>query len=229
MTAIAVEDLRNHALMGVDMEIGQGELLVLVGPSGAGKSTLLHAIAGLVPYRGTIRFNGRPVDLLQPHQRRVGMVFQDLFLFPHLSVLANLTIAMKRLRLDRKAEARRALELLSRFGLDRLAERRPEELSGGEKQRVALARAMASSPKLLLLDEPLSSLDAQTARALRLEIRRFQREFLITTLLVTHDLREAVELGDRIGVIRAGRLAGTAPPEDLRAWERLLQDPPASY
>jgi ABC-type sulfate/molybdate transport systems ATPase subunit len=124
---------------------------------------------------------------------------------------------MKRLALDRRTTAHRARDLLSRFGLDQLAERRPADLSGGERQRVALARAMASSPRLLLLDEPLSSLDAQTAQALRTEIQRFQRELLITTLLVTHDLQEAAQMGDRICLIRSGRIAGITSPQDYQA------------
>lgn len=218
MTAIALERVQNHALAGIDLEVADGELLALVGPSGAGKSTLLHAIAGLVPYRGTIRFDGRPVDRLQPFEREVGVVFQDLFLFPHLTARANVRIAMKRLGLARKTEATRTRDLLARFGLETLADRRPAGLSGGEKQRVALARAVASSPRLLLLDEPLSSLDADTARGLRREIRRFQQDLSITTLLVTHNLQEAAELGDRIAEIQAGALVRTTgAPRSLPA------------
>ena len=206
MTAIAVERLHNRALSGIDMEVEDGECLALMGPSGAGKSTLLHAIAGLLPYRGTIFFDGRPVDRLPPHERGVGMVFQDLFLFPHLSVRSNLTIAMARLSLGKRAERDRSGDILSRFGLQDLAGRRPDELSGGEKQRVALARAVATSPRLLLLDEPLSSLDAASAEGLRQEIHSFQRESRITTILVTHSREEAGELGDRIGVMEGGKL-----------------------
>jgi ABC-type sulfate/molybdate transport systems ATPase subunit len=206
VTALSIERLRNHALAGIDLEVGEGELLALVGPSGAGKSTLLHAVAGLVPYTGTVRFDGRSVDRLQAFERRVGVVFQDLFLFPHLTARANVRIAMKHLCLPAKAEADRIRDLLARFRLDSLADRRPSDLSGGEKQRVALARAVATSPRLLLLDEPLSSLDEDTARGLRREISRFQRDLSITTVLVTHDLREAAELGDRIVELRRGAL-----------------------
>jgi len=206
MTAVSLECLQNHALAGIDLEVADGELLALVGPSGAGKSTLLHAIAGLVPYTGTVRFNGRPVDRLPPFEREVGVVFQDLFLFPHLTARANIRIAMKRLGLDKRSEADRTRNLLARFRLEALADRRPAELSGGEKQRVALARAVASSPRLLLLDEPLSSLDMDTAQTLRREIHRYQRDLSITTLLVTHNLQEAAELGDRIAEIQAGAL-----------------------
>ncbi len=216
MAAVALECLKNHTLMGINLEVENGELMALVGPSGAGKSTLLHAIAGLIPYAGTIRFDGRPVDRLSPHQRQVGVVFQDLFLFPHLTVRDNLTLAMKRLALDRGTQTLRSNELLARFGLKELAARRPDELSGGEKQRVALARAVASGPRLLLLDEPLSSLDADTARGLRLEIRRFQQDLGVTTLLVTHNLEEAAELGDRIAVIQGGRLVETRAPREPR-------------
>ncbi len=211
MTAVALQQVRNHALMGIDLDVENGECLAMVGPSGAGKSTLLHAIAGLVPYEGTIRFDGRPVDRLPPHERSVGVVFQDLCLFPHLTVRANTTLAMKRLGLDKRTEQNRARGLLARFGLEALADRRPGRLSGGERQRVALARAMASGPRLLLLDEPLSSLDVHTARDLRKEIRRFQRDLGITTLLVTHNPEEAGELGDRTVEIRRGMLVHTAP------------------
>ena len=222
MTAIALERIHNHALQGIDLTIEDGELLALVGPSGAGKSTLLHAIAGLVSYRGTIRFDGRPVDRLRPRERGVGVVFQDLFLFPHLTVRANLRLAMKHLSLAKTTLADQTRDLLGRFGLDLLAHRRPDELSGGERQRVALARAVASAPRLLLLDEPLSSLDEKTAQALRTEIRRFQQDLGITTLLVTHNLQEAAELGDRIAEIRQGELVRTGLPRVPCAVENAM-------
>ncbi len=206
MTALAVQRLSNHALSEVDLTIEHGECFALMGPSGAGKSTLIHAIAGLVPYGGSVLLDGRPVDRLPSYKRRMGVVFQDLFLFPHLSVRSNLTIAMARLSLGKREERDRSSDLLTRFGLRRLADRRPDDLSGGERQRVALARAMASAPRLLLLDEPLSSLDADTATALRREIRCFQQKSRITTILVTHSREEAAELGDRIGVMEGGKL-----------------------
>lgn len=206
MACVAIHGVTNHILRGINLTVQDGEFLVIVGPSGAGKSTLLHTIAGLVPYSGSILFDNHPVDTLQPHKREIGVVFQDLFLFPHLTVQANLELGMKRLCLKRRTEKGRSRELLDRFGLTELAHRSPEGLSGGEKQRVALARAISGAPRLLLLDEPLSSLDAPAAKVLRSELLGFQKDYGITAILVTHNMEEAVALGDRIGVIKNGVL-----------------------
>ena len=148
------------------------------------------------------------------------MFFQDLFLFPHLTVQANLALGMKRLTLKRHVEKERSSDLLDRFGLGNLARRRPNELSGGEKQRVALARAVACSPRLLLLDEPLSSLDVDAAQSLRHELLLFQKDLKITTILVTHNMEEAAALGDRIGIIRNGGLVMECMPHELAAVNR---------
>jgi ABC-type sugar transport system ATPase subunit len=224
MACVVLRDVKNQILRGISLTVRDGEFLVLVGPSGAGKSTLLHSIAGLIPYTGNILFDNHPIDALDPHERDVGVVFQDLFLFPHLSVEANLVLGMKRHSLKKKAETGRAKEFLNRFGLQKLARRRPAELSGGEKQRVALARAVAGSPRLLLLDEPLSSLDVPAARGLRRELLRFQKELKITTLLVTHNMEEAAEMGDRIGVIGNGVLVSECMPHELRAAKEYLEE-----
>jgi ABC-type sugar transport system ATPase subunit len=217
MASVRLKDVKNHVLQGINLTIKDGELLVIVGPSGAGKSTLLHTIAGLLPYRGRVLFDNRPVDSLSPHERQIGVVFQDLFLFPHLTVQGNLALGMKHLCLKRRVEKEKTGDLLVRFGLQHLARRHPGQLSGGEKQRVALARALAGSPRLLLLDEPLSSLDVSSARTLRGELLRFHKERKITSILVTHNMEEAAALGDRIGVIRNGNLIMAGTPYELAA------------
>ena len=215
MTAIHLEKVSNTVLQGVDLTIDEGELFVLLGPSGAGKSTLLKVIAGLLPCSGHIFFNGDCIDLKPPHQRGVGYLFQDLLLFPHLTVSQNLHLAMAHLKSGRRAENLKIRRLLARFGILDLAGRYPAQMSGGEKQRVALARAIATGPRILLLDEPFSSLDPENARRLRSELKAHQRHFRITTLFVTHHLAEARQLADRIGVIQKGRLTVNVNPNEL--------------
>ena len=215
MTAIRLRRISNHFLKEVDLDIGEGELLVIVGPSGAGKTTLLNVIAGLIPYQGEILFDGRSVDRRPPHRREVGYLFQDLLLFPHLSVEENLALAMRRLGLSRRERLSRTEEILRLFRLMHLRSVLPHTLSGGEKQRAAFARAVASRPKVLLLDEPFASLDFRTARYLRQEFKRLQKALALTTLFVTHNLHEAQELADRIAVLRAGRLEHTGRPDEI--------------
>ena len=207
MTTIRLEKVSARVLDKVDLAIEEGELFMLLGPSGGGKSTLLQVIAGLLPCRGHIFFNDERIDGLPPHKRRVGYLFQDLLLFPHLTVRKNLLLAMVHLKIKRRTALERTDELLERFGIPTLADRYPDRMSGGEKQRAALARAVAADPRILLLDEPFSSLDEGNARRLRMELRSHQRRLNITTLFVTHNLEEARLLADRIGVIRSGRLS----------------------
>jgi ABC-type sulfate/molybdate transport systems ATPase subunit len=214
MTAIRLENVSNTVLRGVDLNIDKGELFVLLGPSGAGKSTLLKVIAGLLPYSGRIFFNGNRIDQRPPHQRGVGYLFQDLLLFPHLTVYQNLGLAMAHLQIGRREQQRRINRLLDRFGILDLAGRYPVQMSGGEKQRAALARAIATAPRILLLDEPFSSLDADNARRLRQELKNHQRHFRITTLFVTHNRAEARQLADRIGVLQKGQLTVNIGPVD---------------
>jgi len=215
MTTICLEKVSNAVLQGVDLTIDEGELFVLLGPSGAGKSTLLQVIAGLLPCSGHIFFNGDCIDLQPPHQRGVGYLFQDLLLFPHLTVFQNLQLAMAHLKAGRRAENLKISRLLDRFGILDLADRYPARMSGGEKQRVALARAIATDPRILLLDEPFSSLDPENANHLRSELKAHQRHFRITTLFVTHNLTEARQLADRVGVIQKGRLTVNVNPNEL--------------
>ena len=206
MTAIRLENVSNRVLKGIDLTIGEAELFVLLGPSGAGKSTLLQVIAGLSPCRGHVFFDGRCIDRQPPHQRKVGYLFQDLLLFPHLTVADNLKLAMANLKIDRREKRRRIGSLLDRFGIPELADRYPHRMSGGEKQRAALARALATDPRVLLLDEPFSSLDPDNAQRLRTELKSHQKHFGVTTLFVTHNREEARQLADRIGMLHQGRL-----------------------
>jgi molybdopterin-binding protein len=215
MSAISLRQISNFILRGVELGINQGEMLVMVGPSGAGKTTLLNVVAGLVTYQGQVMFDGRSVNRLPPHRREVGYLFQDLLLFPHLTVEKNLLLGMGRLDLGRREKQARAEEILSLFRLGHLRARLPGDLSGGEKQRAALARAIASLPKILLLDEPFASLDFRTARYLRQEFKRLQKRLGLTTLFVTHNLHEAQELADRIAVLRAGRLERVGLPDEI--------------
>ena len=206
MCCIGLHNITNTVLKGIDLEIKNGELVVMIGPSGAGKSTLLNAIAGFVPCTGAICMGDRCVNMLPPHQRRVGYVFQDLYLFPHLSVANNILLAMKNLVWDEEKKKKKLRQVLNCFRLEKLSGKKPEKLSGGEKQRVAMARAVAGEPSVLLLDEPFAHLDCKTACHMRTTFRRIQQELGITTLFVTHDLAEAKRLGDRIVLMKKGRM-----------------------
>ena len=214
MAGISLCGVRNSILKGIDLEIPDAHLFVLLGPSGAGKTSLLQAVAGLSAYSGRICFGARSVDALPPYERQVGYVFQDLLLFPHLSVEDNLRIAMTRRNGAKDEKSLRVLELLNLVGIPHLARRFPGTLSGGEKQRVALARALATEPKILLMDEPFSSLDFRLARRLLKEFKALQQRLELTTIFVTHNLDEARELADRLGVMESGRLIGEGPPSN---------------
>jgi len=206
MADIILQDVRNRIIKGISMEIRDGELLVLVGPSGAGKTTLLNVIAGFFPYEGHILVDGQCVNGRTPCDRHVGYLFQDLLLFPHMSVKKNIRAGLERLPLTRQERNRRIDQMIGLLHLVPLADRFPEQLSGGEKQRAALARALVASPKILLLDEPFSSLDFRTSRYLRLQLKRIQSQLKLTMLAVTHNLEEAQDLADRIGVLTNGTL-----------------------
>ena len=196
-----------------DLDCPSGELLTLLGPSGCGKTTLLRIIAGLYfPDRGSVSLGNRDITKLDPRHRKIGMVFQDYALFPHMTVLKNICYGMN----EKGAEAqRKASALLEMVQLSSYEKRKPDELSGGEMQRVALARALASSPELLLLDEPLSALDAKLRRSLRRQIREIQQETGITAVYVTHDQEEAMAISDRIVLMDRGRISQTGTPESL--------------
>jgi len=215
MPRIEIRDVSKHICQDVNLRILNGELLVLLGPNGAGKTTLLNIIAGLSDYEGSVIFDGVPVDKVPANKREIGYVFQDCVLFPHLDVTGNIAYSMKVRNFPQNKVAVRVEELLQIMKITHLSSRYPKHLSGGEKQRVALARALALSPRVLLLDEPLSSLDLQTAKYLRVGLKQFQREIGVTTIYVTHDLEEARELADRIAVIHKGRVVQVGVPEEV--------------
>ena len=200
----------------VSLEVVDGELFTLLGPSGCGKTTLLRMIAGFYPVDGgEIRFGERRVDGLAPYERNIGMVFQNYALWPHMTVRANVAYGLKLRRLDAAAVAERVAAGLAKVNLEGLEHRYPGQLSGGQQQRVALARALVLKPDVLLLDEPLSNLDAKIRVQVRAEIRKLQKELGITTVYVTHDQEEALSLSDRVAVIRDGRILQTSPPKEL--------------
>jgi iron(III) transport system ATP-binding protein len=209
---------RVAALDGIDLTVPAGQFMVLLGPSGSGKTTLLRLVAGIErATAGSIAIGGRVVAderrHVPPEQRGLAMVFQDYALWPQVSVLANVRYALDRLRLTGQDARQRAMAMLDRMGLARLAHRRPPELSGGEQQRVALARALVARPAVLLCDEPLSHLDANLRERLRAEISALARENDTTVLYITHDQVEALALADRVGILQAGRLVQCDAPE----------------
>jgi len=200
-------------LCELDLEVNKGELLVLLGPSGCGKTTTLRIIAGLeLPDRGTIVFNGKEMTHIPPENRRIGYVFQSIALFPHLSVAKNISFGLETLRIPQTRIKERTQELIELVGLQGLETGYPRELSGGQQQRVAIARALAPSPQILLFDEPLANLDAALKQALKLEIRRIQKETRVTTVYVTHDQVEAFSIADCIAVMNEGRIEQVGPP-----------------
>jgi thiamine transport system ATP-binding protein len=204
------------AVRGLDLHAADGEVLCLLGPSGCGKSTVLRAIAGLeTPVTGSVAIDGRDVAGLRADQREVGLMFQDHALFPHRTVAENVAFGPRMRGDDRVAVRRRVNEVLGLVDLRGLEERRVTELSGGEQQRVALARAIAPAPRLLMLDEPLGSLDRHLRDRLIGELARLFRELGTTVLYVTHDQDEALALADRVGVMRGGRLLQLDTPAAL--------------
>jgi iron(III) transport system ATP-binding protein len=204
------------AVDGTSLEIGDGELFTLLGPSGCGKTTLLRLMAGFyTPDGGEIWFGERQVDGLRPYERNIGMVFQNYALWPHMTVRANVAYGLKLRKLDSATIAERVATGLHKVNLAGLELRYPGQLSGGQQQRVALARALVLNPDILLLDEPLSNLDAKIRIQVRAEIRKLQKDLGITTVYVTHDQEEALSLSDRVAVMRDGRVLQVAPPKEL--------------
>ncbi|MGF6840266.1 putative spermidine/putrescine transport system ATP-binding protein [Paraburkholderia youngii] len=211
----------NVAVHQFDMNIGQGEFITFLGPSGCGKTTVLRMIAGFeTPTRGAIRLNGRDVTRVRTRDRAVGMVFQSYALFPNMTVAQNIGFALKVAKRSEKEVSGRVAEMLELIKLPHLAGRYPWQLSGGQQQRVALARALASKPQVLLLDEPLSALDAKIRVSLREDIRTLQRELGITSIFVTHDQEEALSMSDRIVVMNDGRVEQVGAPLDIYNFPR---------
>jgi putative spermidine/putrescine transport system ATP-binding protein len=206
---------------GVSLDIALGEMIVLLGPSGCGKTTTLRIIAGFVEASsGTILLEGRPIGDLPAHRRDMGMVFQNYALFPHLSVARNVAFGLEMRRMPRAERDARVAEMLRLVKLDHSGSRLPRHLSGGQQQRVAIARALAIHPKVLLLDEPLSNLDAELRQEVAREIRLLQQDRALTTIMVTHDQQEAMTMADRLVVMRDGRVQQVGRQEDL--YERPL-------
>jgi putative spermidine/putrescine transport system ATP-binding protein len=204
------------ALDGLDLTMQPGELVALLGPSGCGKTTTLRLLAGLEDADdGTISVAGADLTHVRASKRDMGMVFQAYSLFPHLTVRQNVAFGLRLRRVQAATRDKRALEMLELVGLAAQAGRYPHQLSGGQQQRVALARALAIEPQVLLLDEPLSALDAKVRAQLRDQIRRIQLDVGITTLFVTHDQEEALAIADRVGVMQSGRLEQLAPPTEV--------------
>ncbi|MFZ2071462.1 MAG: ABC transporter ATP-binding protein [Halobacteriota archaeon] len=206
MPSIELRSIRNHVFSNLNMKVFDGELLVVLGPNGAGKTTLLDIIAGLVDYEGVVLFDGVPVDKVPANERQIGYLFQNLALFPHLDVASNVGYSLRVNGKKKEEIVQKVDELLKLMKIEHLKHRYPKNLSGGEKQRVALARALASFPKVLLLDEPFNSMDIGMCKCLRREVRQIQREMGITTVLVTHNLTDADEMGDRIVVLNNGKI-----------------------
>ena len=205
-----------HALDGLTLSIAPGEMLALLGPSGCGKTTALRMLAGFdQPTRGSVLVDGRDISRVAVNKRDMGMVFQSYSLFPTMKAIDNVAFGLRLRKLSSSTRRSRAGELLELVGLSAHADKFPHQMSGGQQQRVALARALAISPRVLLLDEPLSALDAKVREQLREEIRRIQLELGVTTVFVTHDQEEAFSMADRVGVMRAGRLEQCAPPAEL--------------
>ena len=211
---------RYPALNHVDLEIADGELVALLGPSGSGKTTLLRTIAGLeFPDAGQVLFEGNDVTFASAAARRVGFVFQQYALFKHMTVAKNIAFGLDvrkgKDKPDKAEIARRVEELLKLVELDGLGKRYPSQLSGGQRQRVALSRALAVQPSVLLLDEPFGALDATVRKSLRKELRRVHDATGVTTIFVTHDQEEALELADRIVVLNAGRIEQIGTPDEV--------------
>ncbi|HEX2743997.1 MAG TPA: ABC transporter ATP-binding protein [Streptosporangiaceae bacterium] len=220
-TSVLIQDLSRafgatRALDGLSIEIAPGELVALLGPSGCGKTTVLRIVAGFESAdSGSVLVDGRDISSVHSSRRDMGMVFQSYSLFPNMTALDNVAFGLRMRKLGTAGRRKRAGELLDMVGLAAQAGQYPHQLSGGQQQRVALARALAIEPRVLLLDEPLSALDAKVRLQLREQIRTLQQRLGTTTLFVTHDQEEALSMADRVGVMREGKLEQIAAPDEL--------------
>ena len=221
MTAIHLKKLvkkygETTAVDGIDLDIQAGELFFLLGPSGCGKTTLLRMLAGFIePDIGTILFGDKDVTLTPPNKRNTGMVFQSYALWPHMTVAENVAYGLKIRKVLSSQQRKQALEALAKVHMEGLADRKPNELSGGQQQRVALARAIVVEPEVLLLDEPLSNLDAKLRLEMRSEIRRICTSLGITTVYVTHDQKEALSIADRMAILQDGKVRQVGTPSEI--------------
>ena len=221
MASIELKDLvRNYgktrAVLGIDLDIADGEFVVLVGPSGCGKSTTLRMIAGLEEITsGTLKIGDEVVNQREPKQRNIAMVFQNYAIYPHMSVGQNIGIGLYTSRLSKEEKRKRIADTAAVLGLEKLLDRRPAALSGGQRQRVAIGRAMVRDPVAFLFDEPLSNLDAQLRAQMRIEIKRLHQRLGTTVVYVTHDQIEAMTMADRIVVMRDGKILQVGTPTEL--------------
>ncbi|MFC6323715.1 ABC transporter ATP-binding protein [Companilactobacillus baiquanensis] len=222
MANIEISDLSmsyqkgKQILDGLSLDIKDGELLSILGPSGCGKTTMLRLISGLIPIqKGTIKVSGKDISKVPVYKRNFGMVFQSYALFPHMTIFQNITFGLKRRKLDKKEIEQKALDILDITGLSNLKDRMPSELSGGQQQRVSLARALAINPSVLLLDEPLSNLDAKLRIEMREEIHRLQQKLKMTTIFVTHDQEECFAISDRVALMNQGQIEQLDTPQNI--------------
>ena len=221
MISIRIQKLTKHfgpvtALHDLDLTIEPGELFFLLGPSGCGKTTLLRSLAGFyIPEEGAIFFGEDDVTRVAPHKRNTGMMFQSYALWPHMTVAENVAFGLEERKVGRDEIKRRVGEALESVRMGAYAERKPNQLSGGQQQRVALARALVIRPRCLLLDEPLSNLDAKLRLEMRTEIRRVCKEFKLTTVYVTHDQKEALSISDRMAILDGGRIRQVGTPREV--------------
>ena len=204
------------AVRDINLDIAGGELVALLGPSGCGKSTLLRIVSGFIRQSsGRVLFDGEPVDHLPPSRRGAGIVFQNYALFPHMTVAENVAYGLEAQKWPRRRIAPRVAEMLALVHMSEFAARKPRQLSGGQQQRVALARCLATDPKVLLLDEPFGALDKNLRLDMQIEVKRLQREYGITTILVTHDQEEALSMADRIAVMARGSIEQVSSPTEI--------------
>jgi len=221
MISIQVDQLTKRfgatvALHKLDLRIEPGELFFLLGPSGCGKATLLRSLAGFyIPEEGRIRFGDEDVTRLEPHKRNTGMMFQSYALWPHMTVAQNVAFGLEERKVPKDEIKRRVGEALESVRMGAYAERSPNQLSGGQQQRIALARALVIRPRCLLLDEPLSNLDAKLRLEMRTEIRRVCKEFELTTVYVTHDQKEALSIADRMAILEDGHILQVGTPAEV--------------
>lgn len=232
MISISIRQLTKRfgpvtALQRLDLTIGAGELFFLLGPSGCGKTTLLRSLAGFyIPEEGTVLFGEEDVTRLEPHRRNTGMMFQSYALWPHMTVAENVAFGLEERKVPAPELKRRVTEALESVRMGAFGERKPNQLSGGQQQRVALARALVIRPRCLLLDEPLSNLDAKLRLEMRAEIRRVCKEFKLTTVYVTHDQKEALSVADRMAILDGGRILQVGSPREVyrRPVDRVVAD-----
>ena len=209
-------DKKKQILKGLSLDVEKGELVSLLGPSGCGKSTTLRVVAGFIdPQGGTFTLDGDDMTKVPVHKRNFGLVFQSYALFPHLSVYVNVAFGLRTRKMDKAVIDRKVKEILEVCGLTEFKDRFPKQMSGGQRQRVALARALVIEPKLLLLDEPLSNLDAKLRLSMRVEIKRLQKKLGITTLFVTHDQEECFSISDKVAVMNGGVIEQYDTPENI--------------